>query len=193
MLVYRQSQGEKHTQKRKENKTMKQYTFNTTDKGKIGKAFEMAFKEALGLKNADTVSPQGQPDFRYNRICYDVKQNGTVVQYSDSKKYIKGSSRVIYATHVAYTEVKLDDDTVGITVDLKNTDMVCLDRNEFVEFLKATKGFLKKNNKRNEVNIQSMYNYSKQELHGKKAAIFEAWASEHWLDDEVMDIIFDRA
>lgn len=166
------------------------YVFPKTHKGRYGNAFEMAIKKALGLKNADTVSPQGQPDFRYNRKCYDVKQNGTVVQYSDSSKYIKGSSRVIYATHIAYTEVELDEFTVGITVDLKHTDMVCVDRNEFVEFLKATKGFLKKNNKRNEINIQSMYSYSKKEFHGNKAATFEEWASEHWLDDEVMDAIW---
>ena len=167
------------------------YVFKKTNKGRYGDAFEMAIKNALGLKNANCVSPQGQPDFRYNRKCYDVKQNGTIVQYSDSKSYIKGSSRVIYATHIACTEIELDEYTVGITVDLKNTDMVCVDRNEFVEFLKATKGFLKKNDKRNEVNIQTMYSYTKKELHGKKAAILDAWAEEHWLDDEVMEAIFE--
>ena len=164
--------------------------FNITDKGMIGKAFEMAIKEALQRKNADRVSPCGTADFMYNRKYYDTKQNGSCIRYNENERYIKGSNRVIYATHVAHTITKIDDNKVAVTIDLKNTNLYCLDRTEFIKFLKDI-GAVKFNASRGTVNIQTVYNYKKDCYHGKIGKLIEAWASEHWLDDEAVNAIWD--
>ena len=169
---------------------MKQYTFNRTDNGIIGKAFEMTIKDLLNRKNADKVSPCGACDFIYNRKHYDTKQNGSCIRYNETDRSIKGSSRVIYATHIAHTITDLDAETVAVTVDLLNTDFYCVDRSEFVEFLDSI-GCVKYNASRGTVNIQTVYNYKKDAYHGKKGKLIEEWASEHWLDDDAIDAIWD--
>ena len=168
---------------------MKQYIFSTTDSGIIGKAFEMAIKDTLNRKNADRVSPCGSCDFIYNHKRYDTKQNGSCLQYHDGERYIKGSNRVIYATHVAHTMTAIDDNRVAVSVDLGATDFYCVDRNEFVNFLESI-GCIKFNASRGTANIQTVYNYKKDSYHGKKGKAIEEWASENYLDDEVIDAIF---
>ena len=42
------------------------YYFKETDKGYLGKAFEMEIKNALNRRNANRVSPCGTADFRYH-------------------------------------------------------------------------------------------------------------------------------
>lgn len=168
---------------------MKQYTFKKTDKGIIGKAFEMAIKDALNRNNADKVSPCGSCDFIYNRKCYDTKQNSSVIKYAEHSRYIKGSNRVIYATHISHTITEIDENTVAIAVDLLNTDFYCLDRKEFIDFLLEI-NCVKVNAEYGTVNIQTVYNYSKDAYHGKKGKVIEAWASEHYLDDEAIDAIY---
>lgn len=165
---------------------MKHYTFDKTDSGIFGKAFEMAIKDALNRKNADSVSPCGVADFRYNRRNYDAKQNGSCVRYTESGKYIKGSNRVIYATHIAHTVVAETETHITIAVDLANTDMFVVDRKEFIEFLLEING-VKVNASRGTANIQTCYNYKKDAYHGKKGKTIEAWAYEHEMDDD--DII----
>lgn len=169
---------------------MKQYTFNRTDKGIIGKAFEMAVKDALNRKNADRVSPCGTADFIFNHKRYDTKQNGSCIRYNETDRYIKGSNRVIYATHIAHTITEVDTDTVAVVVDLLNTDFYCVDRTEFVKFLEEI-GCIKYNASRGTVNIQTVYNYTKNAYHGKKGRLIEEWASEHWLDDDAIDAIYE--
>ena len=169
---------------------MKNYYFNKTDKGIIGKAFEMAIKDALNRKNADRVSPCGTCDFIYNHKRYDTKQNGSVIKYAEHSNYIKGSNRVIYATHITHTMTVIDDNTVAVAVDLLNTDFYCVDRKEFIEFLQDI-GCIKYNAGRGTVNIQTVYNYTKDAYHGKKGKLIEDWASEHWLDDEAIDAIYE--
>ena len=97
------------------------YTFDKTDSGFIGKAFEMAVKEVLHRRKSATVSPAGCTDFRYGKH-YDVKQNGTVLQYNPGEAMIKGSSRVIYATHVAHTVEAITETTVTISIDLGSAE-----------------------------------------------------------------------
>lgn len=167
------------------------FVFNKENKGYIGEAFELAIKEALSLKGADKVSPAGQTDFRYNRKCYDVKQNGTVIQCGTAKA-IKGSTRVIYTTHVAYSVVSETVDSIVISVDLGNTDMFCVDRDAFVEFLRnSPKNLLKPNSKRNEINIQTVFNYSKNAYHGKKGLYIEEWLEANRADDDIIEDILD--
>lgn len=171
---------------------MKQYTFDKKNKGYIGDGFEMAIKSALSVKNADRVSAQGQTDLRYNGKCYDVKQNGTIIQCGTAKA-IKGSTRVVYATHVAHTVVAETDTTITIEIDLASTDMFCVDRDAFVKFLRTSpKNLLKDNGKRNEVNIQTVWNYSKDAYHGRKGLYIEAWLDENKLtEDSIIEDILD--
>lgn len=168
---------------------MATYFFNLTDDGIFGKAFEMAIKDALNRKNANSVSPCGVADMRYNRRNYDIKQNGSCVRYSPTAKYIKGSNRVIYATHISYTKAIIDNQ-IAITVDLAETQMFVLDRYEFIDFLKSING-IKLNLSRGTANIQTGYNYKKDCYHGRKAHLIEQWAYEHELDDGVIDDILE--
>lgn len=168
------------------------YTFNKTDSGIQGKAFEMAIKSALNRKNAGRVSPCGVADFRYNSKNYDTKQNGTVLRYSEFSGYIKGSGRVIYATHIAYTIANEDEEKITISVDLANTEMFVVDRKEFVEFL-LENGYAKENASRGTVNIQTCYNYKKDAYHGRVGRYIEAWARENMLDDDILADILEGA
>ena len=163
-----------------------QYTFKKIDSGFIGKAFELAVKDALNRKNADRVSPCGQADFRFNGHNYDVKQNGSVLRYNPTSKYIKGSSRVIYASHIAYTVTAETEETITIAVDLASTDLFVVDRNDFVAFL-LDNGLAKANKSRGTVNVQTGYNYKKDAYHGRTGKKIEAWAYENEQDDD--DII----
>ena len=162
-----------------------QYTFKVSDSGYLGKAFEMAIKEALGRKNANKVSPCGSADFRYNRKNYDTKQNGSVLRYSEGAQYIKGSSRVIYATHVSHSVITQDAQSITVEIDLSGTDMFVFDRKEFVEFLSEI-GCLKRNESRGTVNIQTVWNYKKNAYHGRKGRLIEEWAYDHDLDDDII-------
>lgn len=165
------------------------YTFNITDTGYIGKAFEMAVKDALERRNANRVSAQGVTDLRYGKF-YDVKQNGTVLQYNPGERMIKGSSRVIYATHVAYEVVAQTAETISIAVDLGNTNMYCLDRATFLDFLLTEKGYCKVNESRGTVNIQTVWNYKKNAWHGAKGKHLEAWMAKNQLkDDPIVEVI----
>lgn len=167
------------------------YTFDKTDSGFVGKAFEMAVKEVLHRRNPATVSPAGCTDFRYGKH-YDVKQNGTVLQYNPGEVMIKGSSRVIYATHVAHTIEAVTESTVTISIDLGATDMFVLDRKDFIDFLLTTPGFCKVNASRGTLNIQTLYNYKKGAYHGKKGRVLEAWMEENRLfDDSIIEDILD--
>lgn len=163
----------------------KTYYFKTTDKGVIGKAFEMAIKDALHRRNADRVSPCGVSDFRYKARNYDAKQNGSVLCYAEGQGYIKGSNRVIYATHVSHEMHAVDDDHVAVTVDLFNTDMHVLDRRDFVDFLESI-GCVKRNAARGTVNIQTVFNYKRDAYHGRKGRMIEAWAFENDLGDDII-------
>lgn len=168
------------------------YTFNKTDKGIQGKAFEMAVKEALNRKNADRVSPCGQSDFRYNSKNYEVKQNGTCLQYHEGEKFIKGSNRVLYTTHVAYAVIEEDDENITIEVDLLNTEIFVLDRQTFVEYL-IEQGYVKVNAARGQVNIQTCYNYKKDAYHGRTGRNIEEWARDNEIDDDIVSLIYDGA
>jgi hypothetical protein len=168
----------------------KPYTFKKSDNGIIGKAFEMSIKNALHCKNPDTVSRQGKPDFQKFGRCYDVKQNGTIIKHELDTHYIPGSSRVIYAVHCEYITVAEDADTITIAIDLMNTEAYTVDRNEFVRFL-LDNGHAKENKSRNTINIQTLYNYKKDEYHGKRGHAIAEWCRVHELEDEVLPAVWD--
>ena len=165
------------------------YTFKTTDDGIYGKAFEMAIKSILNRKNADRISPCGSADFRYGSKNYDTKQNGSCVKYSESQQYVKGSNRVIYATHIAYTEM-INGEDITVDIDLASTEFFVVDKKQFIEFLQSI-NCIKVNESRGTVNIQTVYNYKKAAYHGAKGRKIEEWCYENELDDEIKDIIIE--
>ena len=170
---------------------MKYYTFSKRDSGIIGKAFEMAIKDALNRRNADSVSPCGVADFRWYHKNYDVKQNGSCVRYSPNGAYIKGSNRIIYATHVSYSVIDETETEITICVNLNKTEMFVVDRSEFIDFLTSING-VKLNKSRGTANIQTCYNYAKKAYHGKKGVTIEEWAAEHEIDDDgILDAILE--
>lgn len=167
-------------------------TFKKANSGIYGDAFEMAVKHALNRKDYAWLSPTGRCDVKYGK-CYDVKQNGSPILYSEHyKTYIKGSSRVIYATHIAYEIIEETEETITIFVDLANTDMWIVDRKDFLNYLLNTQGMAKLNLSRGQVNIQTLYNYKKNAYHGKKGHAMEAWLDENQLtDDTIIEDILD--
>ena len=165
------------------------HEFKKTDAGIYGKAFEMEIKKALNRRNADKVSPCGSSDFIYNRKHYDCKQNGSILQYAPGARYIKGSNRVIFATHIACTVIE-NDESIFIDVDLANTSMHVVDRNEFIKYLDSINA-TKHNLSRGTVNIQTMWNYKKNKHHGKLAERIEHWCFANELDDDIIDEILE--
>lgn len=167
-------------------------TFKKKNSGIYGDAFEMAVKYALKRKDYGWLSPTGRCDFKYGK-CYDTKQNGSPILYSEHyKTYIKGSSRVIYATHIAYEIVEETEETITIFVDLGKTDMWVVDRKDFLNYLLTTPGMAKLNSSRGQVNIQTLYNYKRNAYHGKKGREMEAWLDENKLeDDTIIEDILD--
>lgn len=170
---------------------MKTYTFKKTDKGYIGKAFEMAIKDSLNRKNAEKVSSQGMADFRYHNKNYDTKQNGSCIKYANSKTYVKGSNRVIYSTHIDYTIEAETDTEISLSVNLADTNMFVLDKKEFVSFL-LENGYAKHNTARGEINIQTCYNYKKNAYHGRLGRKIEDWCYENEIDDDIIGDILDN-
>lgn len=165
--------------------------FNQNDDGCIGKAFECALKEVLKRKNAEKISPAGSCDFIFNHKHYEVKQNGGVAKYSNKKNAFVGSNTIIYATHIANTIVNNGNGTITVYIDLENTEFFVLDRKAFYNYLMDTNG-LKVNASRGTVNIQTMYNYSKNAYHGARGKRLEVWARENGLDDNILEVLFDR-
>lgn len=166
------------------------YTFKKTDSGIFGNAFEMAVKDALNRKHADRVSPAGVTDFIFNRKHYDTKQNGTVLRYCADWGYIRGSRRVLYASHIAYRVIEETETTITIEPDLLNTEIFVLDRQEFIDFL-LFNGYAKENKSRGTINIQTGYNYKKDAYHGRVGRNIEEWAREHEIDDDIVTLIYD--
>lgn len=166
-------------------------TFNEHDDGYIGKAFECALKTLLNRKNADRVSPAGRTDFVYNHRYYEVKQNGGVAKYDMTSNAFRGSRRIIYATHIENTVTNNGNGTITVTLDLENTEFFVLDRETFTAYLESTNG-IKINASRGTCNIQTMYNYTKNAYHGARGKKLEAWARANHLDDDILDILFDK-
>lgn len=168
------------------------YTFNAHDDGILGKAFEMAIKDLLNRKNANKVSPCGSADFRYASKNYDTKQNGSCLKYSENSGYIKGSNRVVYATHIVHTIVAQTETEIAIEVDLESTEIFVVDKVEFINFLRSI-NCVKENASRHTVNIQTVYNYKKDAYHGAKGRKIEEWCYENELVDDAVKIAINEA
>lgn len=166
-------------------------TFDAHDDGYVGKAFEYALKAILERKNANRISPAGRTDFIYNSNYYEVKTNGGVAKYSEYDGFFRGSRRIIYATHVANTVVDNGNGSITVTIDLESTEFFVLDRKKFIDYLKATNG-IKFNESRGTYNIQTMYNYTKDAYHGARGKKLEAWARQNGLEDNILDVLFDK-
>lgn len=167
------------------------FRFNASDDGYVGKAFEKAMKTILERKNADRISAAGRTDFIYNNRYYEVKQNGGVARYAEYDKMFRGSTRIIYATHIAHTLTYVEGGMVDVEIDLANTQFFVLDRQVFIDYLTDTNG-LKINESRGTMNIQTMFNYSKNAYHGARGKKLEKWAIDHQLEDDIIEVLFDK-
>lgn len=169
------------------------FTFDKNDKGKYGDAAEMLVKYACGISNPWTITEKGKPDFKLGRRSYDVKQNGTVIKYNaNDRTYVRGSSRIVYTTHLEQETIDNGDGTVTVMVDMASTQWYVLDKREFIKFLESINGIHKVNEARNEVNVQTFWNYKKDAWHGSKGRQLEAWAWEHALEDDgIVDKIME--
>lgn len=166
-------------------------TFDEKDDGYVGKAWEYALKFLLERKNAERISPAGRTDFIYNSQYYEVKQNGGVAKYSEYDGFFRGSKRIIYATHIENTVVNNGNGTITVRLDLENTEFFVLERAKFIKYLKDTNG-IKYNESRDTWNIQTMYNYTKNAYHGARGKKLEAWARANSLEDDILDVLFDK-
>lgn len=154
-----------------------------------GELLERLFKMPLKRKYPDRLSPCGQSDFIFGGKHYDTKQNGSPIRYGESG-YIKGSSRVIYATHLDITITDNADGSRTYTLHPFTCEFFVLDRNEFVAYL-LDNNMAKDNPSRNQVNIQTLFNYTKNAYHGAKGKRLEEWARVHQLDDDIVTLVYD--
>ena len=162
------------------------------DTGSIaGDPLEMLVKYYVGIKDWRKVSPKGEPDFAIGTRHYDVKQNGSVIEYANVKGYIKGSSRVIYAPYVVRDIVRRDEHGYTFSINLMETEWYVVDKWAFVRFLRSMEGYTKMNRDGTEMTIQTLYNYTREKWHGKKGRVILEWLKEnHIADDPVNDLIF---
>lgn len=176
--------------------TLKRVKIAKTQDGKITSAIqggyiEMIIKYASGIEKWDCISPAGKPDFAIKYRHYDVKQNGSPIEYGGGKA-VEGSSRVIYAPFIA---CELIEDTATYQVwefDPASTEFFIVDKNAFVKFLRTSpKNLIKPNSTREQVNIQTVYNYSKQAYHGKKGQYIREWCIENEIETDFKDTILE--
>jgi hypothetical protein len=165
--------------------------FRRRDDAIQGKATEMTVNATMEKAHSERIRPAGATDFIYNHKYYDIKQNGSVLKYERFKKWVRGSNRIIYATHVDYVIVHQTDDFIAIMINLTATDFFVVDRYEFIDFLKSING-IKYNASRECYNVQTMYNYTKDAYHGAKGRKLEEWMQENALEDDVLDVILSK-
>lgn len=159
--------------------------------GDIGDGFEMITKYLAGVKNWDRVSPAGKPDFAIGSRHYDVKQNGSPIVYGDGIA-VQGSSRVIYAPFVSVTVIEQTDTYRVLQFHFEDTEFFIVDKCAFIKFLRTSeKNLCKDNPTRQQLNIQTVYNYTKNAPHGKKGAYIREWCYENEVDPELKEKILE--
>lgn len=159
--------------------------------GDIGDGFEMIVKHFAGVKLWDRVSPAGKPDFAIGSRHYDVKQNGSPIIYGDSIA-VQGSSRVIYAPFVSVTVIEQTDTYRVLQFHLEDTEFFIVDKRAFVKFLQTSdKNLCKNNPTRQQLNIQTVYNYTKNAPHGKKGVYIRDWCYENEVDTDLKEKILE--
>jgi hypothetical protein len=159
--------------------------------GDIGDCFEMLIKRFAGVKKWDRVSPAGKPDFQIGSRHYDAKQNGSPIVYGDGIA-VQGSSRVVYAPFVSITVVEQTAAYRVIQFHLAETEFFIVDKNAFVKFLlQSEKNLCKDNPTRRQLNIQTVYNYSKNAPHGKKGEYIRDWCYDNEVDTDLKDKILE--
>lgn len=160
--------------------------------GDIGDIFEMLVKYFANVKKWDKVSPTGKPDFAIGSRHYDVKQNGSPIIYGKNAP-VSGSSRVIYAPFVSCRIVEQTATYRVFEFDLSNTEFFIVDKKAFVKFLRTSpKNLCKVNESREQLNIQTVYNYSKQAYHGKKAQYIRDWCIDNEVDEDLKNLILEN-
>lgn len=152
--------------------------------GDYGDGFEMLIKYLDGVKAWGCVSPAGKPDYKIGSRHYDVKQNGSPIVYGENTA-VAGSSRVIYATHIACTVVAQTAEYRDIYFNIGDTEFFIVDKRAFVKFLRNDPhNLVKENRSRQQINIQTVYNYTTGAPHGKKGQYIREWCYENEVEAE---------
>lgn len=136
------------------------------DNGAPGTLFELLVANISNPKDCrQELKSQGRSDVKHH-YNYDVKQASSPIKYGD-KDYIYGSSRLIYAPFIKYEILAINDGIATIQVDIKEQDVYCIAKQDFLEIIESLG--LKKNNKtRDTININTIWNYTKNAPHSKK-------------------------
>lgn len=135
------------------------------DDGGYGTLWEILVADICNPEeNRQDKKPNGQVDVVYKRFHYDIKQNGSPYEYGD-KKALYGSSKVIYAPYIKYRVIEECWEYARIEIDIREQEFYAIKRNNFI---KIAKEFGKHNPSRDTSNIQSIYNYSRNEPISKK-------------------------
>lgn len=134
---------------------MEIYGNNTNDCGRFGKSTEMGLKAYLHL--AVKVAKAGQTDLRKKGIRYEVK-TGAGELGSVGGKLVKGSSMVVFVP------------VVNESIEVEKQEGFVMSRELFLEILDSC-GLIREKTATNgtrKVTIQTFWNRSKNQPHGKK-------------------------
>lgn len=136
------------------------------DNSAFGTLFELLIANIANPKDCrQELKSQGRSDVKYH-YNYDVKQASSPIKYGE-KDYIFGSSRLIYSPHIKYQIVDIVDNIATIEVDIRDQSVYCIAKNDFLEIIDIL-GLKKVNKSRNTLNINTIWNYTKNKPHSKK-------------------------
>lgn len=136
------------------------------DNSCYGTLFELLIANIANSKDCrQELKSQGRADvkFHYN---YDVKQASSPIKYGE-KDFIFGSSRLIYSPYIKYNIIDIIDGIATVQVDIKQQTVYCITKKDFLEIINKL-GLFKANKSRDTVNINTVWNYTKNKPHSVK-------------------------
>lgn len=136
------------------------------DNSAFGTLFELLIANIANEKDhRQSLKSQGKADVKHH-YNYDVKQASSPIKYGE-KDYIFGSSRLIYAPFIKYEILQKSDVMVTLKIDIKEQNVYCIAKNDFLEIIDML-GLKKENKSRDTININTIWNYTKNAPHSKK-------------------------
>lgn len=108
---------------------------------------------------------QGRADIKH-KYNYDVKSASSPIKYGN-KDFIYGSSRLIYAPYLKFNILKIDNEIATIQLDIREQSIYCITKKDFLTIIEKL-GLRKNNKSRDTININTLYNYTKNKPHSAK-------------------------
>lgn len=136
------------------------------DNGAWGTLFEILIANIANPNDhRQELKSQGRADIKH-KYNYDVKQASSPIKYGD-KNYIYGSSRLIYTPYIKYQIIDIVDNIATIEIDIRDQSVYCISKDDFLEIIDIL-GLKKANKSRDTININTIWNYTKNKPHSKK-------------------------